>query len=542
VPDPRAGRLPHGVSGPGRRVDPRRFRWSDAGWRPTPLEDALLYELHVGTFSPEGTFAGAAARLPALVELGVTHVSLMPVHSFPGRHGWGYDSVGLFAPHEPYGGPEGLAGFVDAAHAHGLGVILDVVYNHFGPSGNHLPRFGPYLHDRHRTPWGEAVNLDGPGSAEVRRFLCDNALQWLRDYHCDGLRLDAVHALCDDSPRHFLAQLREEVDALAEREGRPRVLIAESDLNDPVVVTPIGDGGWGMHAQWSDDFHHALHALLTGERSGYYAGYGSLAELARALESGFVYDGGYSAFRGRCFGRPFGSERGERLLGYLQTHDQVGNRPLGERSSALLDPHALRLAAALVLLSPFVPQLFQGEEWGASTPFLYFADHAEPALRRAIAEGRRRDLPQGVDAEEVPDPHDPDTFLRSRLDWDERARAPHAGLLDWHRRLIALRRAEPDLREHRLDRTRVRGEEPERWLCVARGRCRIAANLGDAVRVVPLDAAPEALLAESLPGTRLAAGGVELPPRGLAVLRVRGGAARRRRSGSARAGRAAPAP
>jgi maltooligosyltrehalose trehalohydrolase len=255
-----------------------------------------------------------------------------------------------------------------------------------------------------------------------------------------------------------------------------------------------------------------------------------------------VYDGGYSAFRGRCFGRPFGSERGERLLGYLQTHDQVGNRPLGERSSALLDPHTLRLAAALVLLSPFVPQLFQGEEWGASTPFLYFADHAEPALRRAIAEGRRRDLPQGVDAEEVPDPHDPDTFLRSRLDWDERARAPHAGLLDWHRRLIALRRAEPDLREHRLDRTRVRGEEPERWLCVARGRCRIAANLGDAVRVVPLDAAPEALLAESLPGTRLAAGGVELPPRGLAVLRVRGGAARRRRSGSARAGRAAPAP
>ncbi|RIL07432.1 MAG: malto-oligosyltrehalose trehalohydrolase [Proteobacteria bacterium] len=520
LPDPRAPRLPQGVGGPARTVDHLAFAWSDARWQPPPLSSAIVYELHVGTFSAAGTFEGAIEHLGALAELGVTHVELMPVNSFPGARGWGYDGVGLFAPHEPYGGPEGLKRFVDAAHARGLAVLLDVVYNHLGPAGNHLARFGPYFTDRHRTPWGDALNLDGPGSDEVRRFLLDNALAWLRDYHVDGLRIDAVHALLDASATHFLAELRDAVDALVAQRGRHAVLVAESDLNDPRVVLPREAGGLGMDAQWSDDFHHALHALLTGERRGYYADFGRIAHLAKAFESVFVYDGGFAPHRGRRHGAPPRGLSAHRFLGYLQTHDQVGNRAFGERSAALLPPARLAMGAALVLLAPFVPMLFQGEEWAASSPFLYFTDHADPELGRAIREGRRREFPELHEgADDVPDPQAKESFERSRLDWSERAREPHAALLDWHRRLIALRRSIPALADGSPGAARVRFDETARWLCVARGPVRIACNLAAAEQWIPLQGEGRGSLQLAWPAPpAFSDGGVRLAPDGVAVV------------------------
>jgi maltooligosyltrehalose trehalohydrolase len=522
LPDPRAPRLPRGVGGPAQLVDHARFAWSDETWQPPPLSSGVLYEIHVGTFSPEGTFDGAIAKLDALVELGITHVELMPVHSFPGTHGWGYDGVGLFAPHEPYGGPDGLKRLVDAAHWKGLAVLLDVVYNHLGPSGNVLPRFGPYLTDRHRTPWGDALNLDGPDSGEVRRFLCDNAVQWLRDYHVDGLRLDAIHAMFDDSPMHLLVELREEVDALAAAIGRHKVLIAESDLNDPIVVTPVECGGYGMDAQWSDDFHHALHAVLTGERGGYYQDFGQLADLAKAISSAFVYEGQYSRYRRRRHGCEARGLGGNRFLAYLQTHDQIGNRAHGERSSHLMPVERLKLAAGLVLLSPFIPMLFQGEEWGARTRFLYFSSHTEPDLARSVRDGRRQEFAErGWNPSEIPDPQEPASFLRSRLDWGERERDPHADLLDWHRRLIQLRGRWPELSDDRLERVGVRFDEKQRWLALERGRLCIACNLGDQSRMVPLETTePLELLLSSDPEVRVGSRDIALPPDSLAVLRV----------------------
>jgi len=521
LPDPRAPRLPRGASGPAQLVDHARFPWTDEGWQPPPLSSGIAYELHVGTFSPEGTFDGAIAKLDALVGLGVTHVELMPVHSFPGTHGWGYDGVGLFAPHEPYGGPDGLKRLVDAAHRAGLAVLLDVVYNHVGPSGNVLPRFGPYLTDRHRTPWGDALNLDGPDSGEVRRFLCDNAVQWLRDYHLDGLRIDAIHALFDDSPMHLLVELREEVDALAAAIGRHKVLIAESDLNNPVVVTPVECGGYGMDAQWSDDFHHALHAALTGERSGYYQDFGLIADLAKAISAAFVYDGQYSRYRRRRHGWPPRGLGGNRFFAYLQTHDQIGNRAHGERTSHLMPVERLKLAAGLVLLSPFIPMLFQGEEWGARSRFLYFASHPDPDLARAVRDGRRQEFAErGWNPSEIPDPQEPASFLRSRLDWSEREQEPHAGLLDWHRRLIQLRGRWPELSDDRLERVAVRFDEKQRWLAIERGQLCIACNLGDRARRVPFEAEPLELLLASDPEVRVGSRDVALPPDSLAVLRV----------------------
>ncbi|HVF20015.1 MAG TPA: malto-oligosyltrehalose trehalohydrolase, partial [Mycobacteriales bacterium] len=389
LPDPRSRWQPAGVHGPSRVVDLGPFRWSDDEWTPPPLATGIVYELHVGTFSPEGTFDGAIDRLDHLVDLGVTHVELLPVAQFSGDRGWGYDGVDLYAVHEAYGGPPGLARLVDACHARGLAVVMDVVYNHLGPAGNYLDRFGPYFTDRYRTPWGTAINFDDAGSDEVRAFVVDNAVMWLRDYHCDGLRLDAVHAIYDQSAVHLLEELQTRVDALSAELGRALVLIAESDLNDPRVVTPRERGGFGLAAQWSDDFHHALHATLTGERGGYYTDFDGLGDLATALGSVFVYDGRHSAYRGRRHGRPVGSLPTTAFLGYLQDHDQVGNRATGERSSHLLTVEQLEVGAALVLLSPFVPMLFQGEEWGARTPFLYFTDHDDPELADAVRTGRR---------------------------------------------------------------------------------------------------------------------------------------------------------
>ncbi len=427
LPDPRSLWQPHGVHGLSRVLDQELFAWTDGEWGPVELKDAVIYELHVGTFTDAGTFAAAEERLEYLKTLGVTHVELMPVASFPGGRGWGYDGVDLFAPQEAYGGPGALKHFVNAAHGHGLAVLLDVVYNHLGPSGNYLGKFGPYFTTSHHTPWGDAVNFEDAGSHEVRRFFIDNAKMWLRDYHFDGLRLDAVHAYMDRSAINFMEQLGSEVRALEQETGRSYVVIAESDLNDPRVVTEPDRGGYGLDAQWSDDFHHALIALLTGDRGGYYADFGSMGDLAKALREVFVYDGRYSRYRDRVHGRPVEGLPAWRFLGYAQNHDQVGNRAKGERLSALTTPGRVKIAAALAMMSPFVPLMFQGEEWAASSPFLFFTDHEEE-LGRLVSEGRKKEFAAfGWKPEEIPDPQDAATFARSRLNWDEIAEPDHAG-------------------------------------------------------------------------------------------------------------------
>jgi maltooligosyltrehalose trehalohydrolase len=498
----------------------QHFAWSDAHWQARPLSSAVIYELHVGTFTPAGTFDAVIERLNHLVNLGITHVEIMPVNAFSGTRGWGYDGVALYAPHHAYGGPAGLQRLVDACHARGLAVLLDVVYNHLGPEGNYLGQFGPYFTDRYRTPWGQAMNLDGPDSNEVWRFVCDNALMWLRDYHCDGLRLDAVHALLDTSAVHILEQLATEVEVLEAQLGRHLVLIAESDLNDPRLVQPRALGGYGLDAQWSDDFHHALHTVLTGEHTGYYADFGQLADLATALCQAFVYDGRYSVYRRRWHGRPPLGISGHRFLGYLQNHDQIGNRATGERSSHLLRPGRLKIAAALVLTAPFVPMLFQGEEWGASSPFQYFTDHQDAALGQAVREGRRKEFAAfGWVPEDIPDPQAPETFRRSKLDWSELAQEPHASLLDWHGRLLALRRQVPALSDGRLDHVRVHFDEAARWLVVVRGPITVGCNLAEREQQVPLPAdRPSHLLLSSDPRIQVTPNGLALPSDTVAIL------------------------
>ncbi|MFJ9852656.1 malto-oligosyltrehalose trehalohydrolase [Streptomyces sp. NPDC101150] len=483
LPDPRAARLPEGPGGPGAVVDHGRFAWRHP-WPGRPLPGAVLYELHIGTYTAEGTFDAAAERLHHLADLGITHISLMPVCPFPGTHGWGYDGIAPWAVHEPYGGPDGLKRFVDAAHGHGLGVVLDVVHNHLGPSGNHLPSFGPYFTDTHHTPWGTAVNLDAPGSDEVRRYFIASALAWLRDYRIDGLRLDAVHALHDSRARHFLAELSAAADALAGHLRRPLFLIAESDRNDPRTTAPRASGGHGVHAQWNDDFHHALHTALTGESQGYYADFARtpLAALAKTLTGGFFHDGTYSSFRGRTHGAPLDPRVTPpyRLLSYAQTHDQIGNRAVGDRLTATLSPGLLGCAAALVLCSPFTPMLFMGEEWGARTPWQYFTDHTDPELAEAVRAGRRREFAAhdwGSAADDWPDPQDPATRARCVLDWTEPDGAPHADLLDWHRTLLRLRRELPALTDPDPSRTHVTYDEAARWLLLRRGPVRVAVNL-----------------------------------------------------------------
>jgi maltooligosyltrehalose trehalohydrolase len=487
LPDPRSPWQPRGVHGPSRVFDPSRYRWRDGAWRGREVRGAVFYELHVGTFTPAGTLDSAIARLDHLVALGVDVVELMPVAAFDGPHGWGYDGVHLYAVHEPYGGPAALQRFVDACHLRGLAVCLDVVFNHLGPSGNHLHRFGPYFGSRHTTPWGPAVNLDGPGSAQVRRWICDGALRWLTDFHLDALRLDAVHAFVDGSSRHLLAQLSDEVTALARTTGRHLALVAESDLNDPVMVEPTVAGGLGMTAQWCDDFHHALHSLLTGERQAYYCDFGSTEILARTITSVFRHAGDLSTFRGRVWGRPVDPRRhhGHSFLGYLQTHDQVGNRALGDRISTQLSPGRLAVGAALVLTSPFTPMLFMGEEWAADTPWRYFTSFPDPVLGAAVRDGRRAEFVRyGWDTEDVPDPQSPATRTASVLDWSQHRTGPYARMLDWYRSLIRLRRAEPDLRADDLSRVRVRHGDD--WLVVDRGRFQVLVNLAGTAAVLPV--------------------------------------------------------
>ena len=518
-PDPRSAFQPQGIHGPSRVIDHAAFAWGDAGWRGVPLAGSVLYECHVGTFCAEGTFDGAINHLAHLADLGVDAIELMPVAEFSGDRGWGYDGVDLFAPHHAYGGPDGLKRLIDAAHASGLGVVMDVVYNHLGPAGNYLPEFGPYFSAQHRTNWGEAVNFDGPGSDEVRRFVIDNALMWLRDYHCDGLRLDAVHAIVDHSATHILEELAVEVAALAARAGRPLFLVAESDLNDPRFVRSRDAGGYGLGAAWADEWHHALHATLTGDTSGYYADFGPLPLLAKALRQAWVYDGTYSPYRGRVFGRPPVGLDGSQFVVATQNHDQVGNRAAGDRSSALMGDGRLRVAAALLLTSPFVPLLFQGEEWGAATPFQYFTGHQDPGLGAAVSQGRRGEFSAfGWDPADVPDPQDPATFQRSRLDWAEIHSPRHTSLLAWYRRLIALRRQVPALTDPRRGRTETDCDSDAGWLVVRRGPVTVAVNLGAAAWTFP--AGPSAaLLAASDPRVELAGQGLVLPPDTVAILK-----------------------
>ena len=507
LPDPRSLHQPHGVHGPSRIVDHTSFSWTDAAWRGSPLADATIYELHVGTFTPSGTFDGVAGRLPFLRDLGVTAIELMPVAAFPGARGWGYDGVDLWAVHDAYGGPEGLRRLVDAAHATGIAVVLDVVYNHLGPDGNHLGSFGPYFTDRYRTPWGDALNLDGPDSDEVRAFIVENALMWLRDYHLDGIRLDAVHAVLDTSAVHVVEEISARVRTLEAELGRTLWVIAESDLNDPRVVRPVELGGYGSDAQWSDDFHHALHAVLTGERFGYYVDFGTVADLAAALSRVFVFDGRHSVYRRRRHGRPATGLSGHRFVGYAQNHDQVGNRPAGERSASLLSPGLLRVAAALVFTSPFVPLLFAGEEWGASTPFLYFTDHQDPRVAAAVPQGRRQEFASfGWPAASVPDPQDEATFRRSRLDWSEVDREPHASLLAWYRSLIRLRTSQPALRDGEVPLVRTEYDETRPWLVVRRGPVGLACTMSALPARIPIGpgARRRLLLASSQPPPDLA--------------------------------------
>ncbi|WP_242903202.1 malto-oligosyltrehalose trehalohydrolase [Actinomadura terrae] len=477
LPDPRSVWQPHGVHDLSRVYDHDRFAWTDHRWHGRPLPGSVLYELHVGTFTPEGTFDAAAERLGHLAALGIDAVELLPVASFPGRHGWGYDGVHLWASHEPYGGPDGLKRFVDAAHAHGIAVVLDVVYNHLGPDGNRLASYGPYFTSAHTTPWGEAVNFDQDGSDDVRAYVVENALMWLRDFHMDGLRLDAVHAISDHSAVHVLEEMTREVDALSAHLGRELFLIAESDLNDPRLVTSREAGGYGLDAQWNDDFHHALHAALTGERQGYYCDFGSMETLKKALTKVFVHDGTMSSYRGRHHGRPVDlhTTPAHRFVAFLQNHDQVGNRATGDRIGASLSPDLLKIGAALLLLAPFTPMIFMGEEWGASTPWCYFTDHRDPDLARAVSEGRRREFARHGWTGDVPDPQAVETFRRSVLDWAETAAHPHDDLLEWHRALIALRRARPELNEPVAPAV----ETGDGWLTMRRGGVHLAANLGE---------------------------------------------------------------
>ena len=515
LPDPGSRWQPDGVHGPTRAYDQSAYRWGDDAWRGRDLEGAVLYELHVGTFTPGATFDAAIERLDHLVSLGVTHVELLPVNDVNGVWNWGYDGVLWYAVHEPYGGPDGLKRFVDAAHGRGLAVVLDVVYNHFGPSGNYLPRFGPYLKTGKNT-WGDLVNVEEPA---VRSYIVDNALMWLRDFHVDALRLDAVHALQDDSPTHILAALGAAVDDLSAELGRPLPLIAESDLNDPVMITPRPEG-YGLQAQWDDDVHHALHSLLSGETQGYYCDFGSLPVLAKVLTRAFLHDGTYSTFRGREHGAPVDRSRtrGRQFVVCLQNHDQVGNRAVGDRLPEITSPERLRVGAVLLLTSPFTPMLWMGEEWAASTRWPFFTSHPEKDLGEAVSKGRLAEFAgHGWDVSQMIDPQDPQAYRTAILDWSEPASGAHADMLALYRQLIALRAAEPDLRADDLREVTVDYDEDANWLVVHRGAFRVAVNLAGAEQRLSV-AATDIVLATG--PARTDGDGLVLGPDTAAIVRV----------------------
>ena len=518
-PDPRSRRQPDGVHARSRTFDPTAHTWGDTSWTGRQLAGSVIYELHLGTFTPEGTLDAAIGKLEHLRSIGVDLVELLPVNSFGGTHNWGYDGVGWFAVDESYGGPAAYQRFVDACHAAGMGVIQDVVYNHLGPSGNYLPLFGPYLTSGRNT-WGDQVNLDGDDSAEVRRLILDNALMWLGDLHVDGLRLDAVHALKDSSEVHLLEEMAVEVARLSAHRGVPLSLIAESDLNDPVMVTPREAGGYGLDAQWSDDFHHAVHVALTGETDGYYADFAPLSALAKVCEKGFFHDGTWSSFREADHGVAIDTATMPtwRLVVCSQNHDQIGNRAVGDRITAALDDDQLACAALLTLCGPFTPMLFQGEEWAASTPFQFFTSHVEPELGKATAEGRIGEFAKmGWDPSVVPDPQDPATFERSKLDWSEAESGRGARMLAVYRELAALRRAEPALTDPSFGAVSCRVDEDARFFSMVRGDLQVLVNFGD-VQVGARIATSDVLFTTPS-GIDVRDGVVTLPPHAGAVVR-----------------------
>ncbi|MCU1406580.1 MAG: 1,4-alpha-glucan branching enzyme [Glaciihabitans sp.] len=493
VPDPRSLRQPNGVHGLSAVFDPAEHSWGDQGWAGRQLAGGVIYEMHIGTFTPDGTLDSAINRLDHLVELGIDFVEVLPVNAFNGTHNWGYDGVLWHAVHEGYGGPAAYQRFVDACHSRGLAVIQDVVYNHLGPSGNYLPNFGPYLHDASANTWGSSVNLDEPA---VRRFILDNVDLWLRDYHVDGLRLDAVHALVDDSDKHLLQEMAEETDALSAHLGRPLTLIAESDLNDPKLIMPREAGGYGLTAQWSDDYHHSVHVALTGETTGYYADFASLGALTKTSTQGFFHDGTYSSFRERNHGHPIDPAVPTwRLVTFAQDHDQIGNRAIGDRLTETLDYGQLAISAVLTLTSPFTPMLFMGEEWGAQSPWQFFTSHPEADLGKATAEGRIAEFEKmGWDPAVVPDPQDPDTFLRSKLDWEELGSADNTRLLGVYRDLINLRRTRPELTDPRFAHLAATYSDERNWYRLERGAVSILVNFGTEAITLPLGAPVSILL------------------------------------------------
>ncbi len=521
LPDPRSRRQPDGVHGLSATFDPSTHRWQDQHWTGRPLAGGLIYELHIGTFTPAGTFDAAIDKLDHLVSIGVDFVEILPVNGFNGTHNWGYDGVLWYSVHELYGGPAGYQRFVDACHQRGLAVLQDVVYNHLGPSGNYLPEFGPYLHEASANTWGASINLDGADSAPVRRFILDNALMWMRDYHVDGLRLDAVHALVDHHPEHLLSRMATEVDALSAHLRRPLTLIAESDLNDPKLISSREAGGYGLTAQWSDDFHHALHVAVTGETTGYYSDFDSIGALVKVFEAAFFHDGSYSSFRKRHHGRQVDLQTvpAYRFVVFGQDHDQIGNRAIGDRVTAQVGQDRLAISAVLLFTSPFTPMLFMGEEWAASTPWQFFSSHPEAELGRLTAEGRIAEFAEmGWDPEVVPDPQDPATFENSKLDWSEPESGHHADMLDLYRRLAALRRERPELTDPRLHLVRTAHDDDARWLSISRDGVRVLVNFADHPQDVPLLGGSGRVLLETTAGVAQSSDSARLPAESAVVI------------------------
>jgi maltooligosyltrehalose trehalohydrolase len=467
-PDPASYSQPDGVHGPSQIVDLNSFHWDDGNWSGVDIAHMIMYEIHTGTFTPEGTFEAIIPRLSEILDLGINAIELMPVAQFPGERNWGYDGAFPYAPQNSYGGSRGLKRLINECHKKGLAVILDVVYNHLGPEGNYLRDFGPYFTDKYRTPWGNALNFDDAYSDEVRSFFIENALYWFREYHVDALRLDAVHAIDDFSAKYFLAELSDRVDKFSNKQDRKFYLIAESDLNDSRIIERREFGGYGLDAQWCDDFHHSLHTLLTGEHSGYYADFGKTENLIKALKEGFVYSGQYSVFRKRRHGNLPKQSSGEKFVVYSQNHDHIGNRLRGDRLSALISFEGLKLAAGVVLLAPYIPFLFMGEEYGEDAPFLYFVSHSDPNLIEAVRKGRKEEFETFDWEEEPPDPQSSATFFNSKIDWEKRNEGSHNVLLNYYKKLIKLRKEIPALSNLNKDNLEVWGLEKEKVVFLRR--------------------------------------------------------------------------
>lgn len=467
-PDPASHFQPEGVHGPSQIVDHSAFGWEDSNWRRIPLSEMIMYELHVGTFTKEGTFESIIPRLDDLLNLGINAIEIMPVSQFPGGRNWGYDGTYPFAVQNSYGGPEGLKKFVNECHKKGIAVILDVVYNHLGPEGNYLWDFGPYFTDKYKTPWGKAINFDDTYSNEVRNFFIENALHWFKNYHIDALRLDAIHGIYDRSAIPFLQELAERVEEFSDREKRKVYLVAESDLNDSRVIRPRSQGGLSLDAQWCDDFHHCLYTLLTGGSDGYYVDFGKMEHLIKSIKEGFVYSGEYSTFRKRNYGNSSKDRPADQFVVFSQNHDQIGNRAFGERLTGLVSFESLKLAAGMVLLSPYIPLLFMGEEYGEDAPFLYFVSHSDPALIEAVRKGRKEEFKSFKWEGDPPDSQSIETFLKSKIKWEKRETGHYKVLLDFYTHLIRLRKETPALSNLDKDSLDVFGFEDKKVLFVRR--------------------------------------------------------------------------